>query len=124
MTNNPTDEQYHAKWKSIVNVMKSSNLNLSKIAPAGSRARRQHRPDSDYDVIFSIAGNPTREEFYPQLIEVLQSNFPYDNVYPGSNYNVVHLDFRRGGKFELVLLSESDFDRQYKSIKDFKRKRL
>jgi len=118
------DSYYQARWKRIVNVMKTSNLGLSRIAPAGSRSKRQHRPDSDYDVIFTVSGNPSREEFYPDLIEVLQSNFDNADVYPGSNYHVVHVDFHRGGKFDLVLLTESNFDRQYKSIKDFKRKNL
>ena len=118
------DSYYQARWRRIVNVMKTSNLGLSRIAPAGSRAKRQHRPNSDYDVIFAVADNPSREEFYPDLIEVLQNHFDNVYVYPGSNYNVVHIDFHRGGKFELVLLTESNFDKQYKSIKDFKRKHL
>ena len=118
------DSYYQARWKRIVNVMKTSNLGLSRIAPAGSRAKRQHRPDSDYDVIFAVSDNPSREDFYPDLIEVLQSNFDNAEVYPGSNYNVVHVDFHRGGNIDLVLLTESNFDRQYKSIKDFKRSHL
>ncbi len=118
------DSYYHARWKRIVNVMKSSNLGLSRIAPAGSRAKRQNRPDSDYDVIFAVSGNPSREGFYPELIGVLQNNFDNAEVYPGSNNNVVHLNFYRGGNFDLALLTESDFDRHYKSIKDFKKKNL
>ena len=118
------DSYYHARWKRIVSVIKSAKLGLSRIAPAGSRSKRQHRPDSDYDVIFALSGNPSREDFYPVLIEVLLNNFPQNDVYPGSNNNVVHLDFRRGGKFDLALLTESIFDRQYKSIKDFKKKNL
>ncbi|GAH59073.1 unnamed protein product [marine sediment metagenome] len=55
---------------------------------------------------------------------VLQSNFDNADIYLGSNYNVVHVDFHRGGNFDLVLLTESNFDRQYKSIKNFKRKHL
>jgi len=65
------DSYYQARWRRIVNVMKTSNLGLSRIAPAGSRAKRRHRPDSDYDVIFAVAGNPSREEFYPDQIGVL-----------------------------------------------------
>lgn len=118
------DNYYHARWVRIVNVMKASNLGLSRIAPAGSRAKKQHRPDSDYDVIFAVSGNPSRGEFYPILIAVLESNFDNADVYPGSNNNVVHVDFHRGGNFDLVLLTESDFDREYKSIKDFKKTNL
>ncbi len=123
MTN--SDENfYHSKWKSIVNVMKSSNLKISKIAQAGSRAKKKHRPDSDMDVIFAVAGNPSKNNFYPNLMTVLKNNFPNEKIYPGSNYNVVHLDFRQGGKFDLVLLTEADFDNEYKNILDYKRKNL
>ncbi len=52
------DSYYHARWKRIVNVIKSAKLGLSRIAPAGSRSKRQHRPDSDYDVIFALSGIP------------------------------------------------------------------
>ena len=72
-----SDSYYKARWKRIINVMKTSNLGLSRIAPAGSRSKRQHRPDSDYDVIFAVSGNPSREEFYPDLIEVLHSKTKY-----------------------------------------------
>lgn len=117
----PDENYYHSKWKSIVNVMKSSNLKISKIAQSGSRAKKKHRPDSDMDVIFAVAGNPSQKNFYPELISVLKNNFPYEKVFPGSNYNVVHLDFKQGGKFDLVLLTEVEFDKEYKSILDYKR---
>jgi len=123
MTN--SDENfYHSKWKSIVNAMKSSNLKISKIAQAGSRAKKKHRPDSDMDVIFAVAGNPSKNNFYPNLMTVLKNNFPNEKIYSGSNYNVVHLDFRQGGKFDLVLLTEADFDNEYKNILDYKIKNL
>lgn len=117
----PDENYYHSKWKSIVNVMKSSNLKISKIAQSGSRAKKKHRPDSDMDVIFAVAGNPSQKNFYPRLISVLKNNFPNEKVFPGSNYNVVHLDFKQGGKFDLVLLTEAEFDKEYKSILDYKR---
>lgn len=120
----PDENLYHSKWKSIVNVMKSSNLKISKIAQAGSRAKKKHRPDSDMDVIFAVAGNPSQKNFYPDLMAVLKSNFPYEKVFPGSNYNVIHLDFKQGGKFDLVLLVETEFDKEYKSILDYKKKNL
>ncbi|MHA1385379.1 MAG: nucleotidyltransferase domain-containing protein [Candidatus Helarchaeota archaeon] len=119
-----SDNYYHSKWKSIVNVMARSNLKISRIAQAGSRAKKTHRLDSDLDIIFSVSENPDRINFYPKLIEVLKNNFSHEKVYPGSNYNVVHLDFRNGGKFDIVLLSENEFDKEYKSILDYKRKNL
>ncbi|MFX1329125.1 MAG: hypothetical protein ACFE91_13440 [Promethearchaeota archaeon] len=118
----PDENLYHSKWTSIVNVMKSSGLRISKIAQAGSRAKKRYRPDSDMDVIFAVAGNPSKDNFYPNLITVLKNNFPYEKEYPESNYNIVHLDFRQGGKFELILLTEFDFDKEYKNILDYKKK--
>jgi len=120
----PDENFYHSKWVSIVNVMKSSNLKISKIAQAGSRAKKKYRPDSDMDVIFAVAGNPSQKNFYPNLMIVLKSNFPLEKIFPGSDYNVVHLDFKIGGKFDLVLLSETEFDQEYKSILDYKKKNL
>jgi len=121
MAQKHNDEYYHARWKSIVNVMQNNNLSLSRIAPSGSRAKKQHRLDSDFDVIFAISKNPTRQNFYPKLIEVLKANFKNDNIYPGKNNNVVHLDFQSGAKFDIVLLIDNEFDKEYDSIKDFKR---
>jgi len=121
---NNVDANYHQKWKSIVNVMTHSNLKISRIAQAGSRAIRTHRRDSDMDVIFSVANNPSLEMFYPKLISIMQSNFRKENVYPGSNYNVIHLDFLSGAKFDLVLLNEQDFDEQHKDDVDYRRDNL
>ena len=120
----PNMAYYHAKWKKIVHVMTSPNLGISRIAQAGSRPKQRHRPDSDMDVIFAVTGNPSTRAFYPKLMKVLKANFPLGNTYPGGSYNVVHLNFQSGGKFELVLLPETKFDREHKSILDYKRTHL
>lgn len=100
---------------------KKINNNLSH---SGSRARQQYTPRSDLDVIFSVSGDPSRESFYPRLIRVLQDNFPNDNVSPGTNYNVVHLYFRSGGRFDLVLLGSSEFDREHGDNVEYRRMNL
>ncbi|MFW9915983.1 MAG: hypothetical protein ACFFGZ_10285 [Candidatus Thorarchaeota archaeon] len=120
----PSDQQYRAKWKKVVNVLKSSNLGLSRVAQAGSRAIQKQRYDSDMDVIFSITGNPSKEQFYPKLIRVLEANFRDDKVYPGDEHNIVHLDFQSGEKFELVLKTERKFDQEHKDDKDYRRENL
>ncbi len=120
----PNEEFYKSKWKSIVNVLKSSNLKVSRIAQVGSRARRQHRPDSDMDIIFAASSNPTKASFYPDLIRILEANFRNDSVYPGSNYNVIHLDFSAGGNFDLVLLTEQEFDLEHRDILNYRRNNL
>ncbi|MFW9972930.1 MAG: hypothetical protein ACFFDF_22280 [Candidatus Odinarchaeota archaeon] len=124
MAQKHNDQYYHARWRRVVNVMLNSNLNISRIAPAGSRARKEHNLESDFDVIFAVSQDPERVEFYPRLIDVLEANFRYDDVYLGENGNVVHLDFRSGGLFDLVLLTEREFDLEYNSIKNFRKRNL
>ena len=118
------EDRYHSKWNSIVNVMKSSNLKISRIAQAGSRARRDHKPNSDMDVIFAVARNPNKREFYPKLMKVLSDNFPESNVFPGSHYNVVHINFKKGSIFDLVLLTEGAFDKEHGADVAYRRDNL
>jgi predicted nucleotidyltransferase len=119
-----SDEHYKKKLKSITNVLQNSKIGLAKISPAGSRAKQEHRPDSDQDAIFSISGNPNRKEFYPKLKKILDSNFPNDNIYLGRDKNIVHLDFKSGAKFELVLLADKEFNKEHQSLKIYRRKNL
>ena len=120
----PTDEAYFSKWKKIVNVMQHSNLGLARIAPHGSRARHLHRPDSDMDVIFVISGNPSRSNFYPELVRIISANFREDAVYEGTDYNIIHLDFHTGPKFDIILLTDVEFDREYEDVLNFRRNNL
>ena len=84
--------------------MKSQYLNVAKIAKAGSRSRQQHTSNSDLDVIFSVSGNPSKQNFYPKLEKVLKNNFPNDRVKLSSDKKVVHLYPSKGGKLDIVLL--------------------
>ena len=118
------DEHYKKKRISITNVLKNSKIGLAMITPAGSRAKQTQRPDSDQDVIFAISGNPDRKSFYPKLTTLLKTNFPKDKVYPGKNNNIVHLDFKSGAKFELVLQTNKEFNKEHKSLKLYRRKNL
>jgi len=118
------DEHYKKKMNSITNVLKNSKIGLAKISPAGSRAKKEHRPDSDQDMIFAVSGNPSRKDFYPKLTKFLKTNFPNDEIYPGGNNNIVHLDFTSGAKFELVLQTNKEFDKENKSLKIYRRRNL
>ena len=119
-----SEDRYQRLWKSIVNVLKNSGLSISRIAKAGSRARQQHRPDSDMDVIFAVARDPMKRFFYPQLIPILRANFPEERVYAGTTYNVIHMDLRKGGNIDLVLLSEYEFDQQHGKDVEYRRSYL
>ncbi|MBD3212460.1 MAG: hypothetical protein GF311_07615 [Candidatus Lokiarchaeota archaeon] len=120
----PSEDRYHRLWTSIYNVLTHQRLEVSRVAKAGSRARIQYRPDSDMDVIFAVSGDPSKSNFYPKLIRVMNANFPNETVYPGRSYNVVHIDFARGGKFDLVLLSEREFDIQHGNDVEYRRNNL
>ena len=120
----PTDDYYKSKWKNIVNVMKSQNLNVAKIAKAGSRARQQYTSNSDLDVIFSVSGNPNKQNFYPRLEKVLKDNFPNDQVSLGSDKNVVHLYPSKGGKLDIVLLDSNEFDKEHGDNVEYRRENL
>jgi len=121
------DKYYKEKFKSIVNVLKanSAKLKVSGIAIAGSRARKQQQPDSDEDIIISVATDPNKEEFYPKLMQVLEDNFQNWKVYPGDDYNVVHMkDPKMDGAFDLALRSEEEFDKQHGNDVEFRKKHL
>lgn len=45
-------------------------------------------------------------------------------IYPGSNYNVVHLETKQGGIFDFVLLPEYDFEDQHGNDVDWRRENL
>lgn len=121
------DKYYKKKFNSIVNVLKnhSTKLKVSGIAIAGSRARQQQSVGSDEDIIISAAKDPSKEDFYPKLIEVLEDNFQLWEVYPGSNYNVIHMkDPKTDGIFDLVLRTEREFDKQHSNDVKFRKKYL
>jgi len=119
-----SNERHHKVWKSIVNVLQNSGLKVSRIAKAGTRADQAHRYESDMDVIFAVVGNPDKRSFYPQLITALNSNFPLERVYESSKYNIICMDFNKGINFDLVLLTEYEFDRQHGKDLDYRRNYL
>ncbi len=120
----PNEDYYKSKWKSIVNVMKSQNLNVAKIAKAGSRARQQHTSDSDLDLIFSVSGNPSKQSYYPELEKVLRDNFPNDKVNLGTDKNVIHLYPSKGGKLDIVLLDSNEFNKEHGDNVEYRRENL
>ena len=125
------DEYYQSKWISIVNILHKSDLNVSAIAKAGSRAKLDHNCESDLDVIFCVNADPSRNVLYPELMKLLGFKFPAKHnhkVYPGENYNVVHLETVKGGVFDFesptslynILINFAFWSSsQYPKIKDY-----
>ena len=103
MAQKHNDEYYHARWKRIVNVMQNNNLSLSRIAPAGSRAKKQHRLDSDFDLVFAVSKNPIRQNFYPKLLEVLKANFKNDDIYGKKGWEYTYGIFKTIAKAPLPI---------------------
>jgi len=102
------DQRYASKWRSIGNFLKNnSGFPISGVARGGSRRRGNYRTDSDLDIIFAIAGNPRKNQVYPQLVEKLKKGM---NVQAkiGTSYNVIKI-FKDNLKMDLVLLTESEF---------------
>lgn len=118
----PTDDTYKKKRKSIENVLKNQGMSISGVTKAGSRARQEHRPDSDQDMIYAISGDPPKEEIHETLISILKTNFPNSTVKAGSSNKVLKMNFSSGEKFDIVLRSKEEFDKQQKKDKDYRRK--
>jgi len=119
------DNSIQNKWRKLVAIMEKCVWPpITKIAKAGSRSRQEHKPTSDLDIIFAVTGNPPRSVFYPELMKVLKANYPHEDVHPGTSYHVVKLIFRDGGKFDLVLLTEIEFDNQHSKDVEYRRTNL
>lgn len=113
----PRESLYKKRILSIGNIIRNhaKKLNISGIAITGSRARHKHTIHSDEDIIISAINDPSKQEFYPKLMKVLRKTFPDWRVYSGKSYNVIHLDDPiKGGDFELVLLTEAQFNDHHK----------
>ena len=55
----------------------------------------------------------------------MEDNFQHWEIYPGENYNVVHMDdLKTGGEFDLVLRTEAEFDKQHGNDVKYRRRNL
>jgi len=110
------EEGYASFWRSLKNfLLHNSGFKVSGVARSGSRREGTHRDKSDLDVIFAIAGDPSKRDVYPALVERLKSSFNV-NADIGSSYNVIKI-WKTQISSDLVLRSESDFRAQVRSQK-------
>jgi len=111
------DQQYKSKWDSILNfLINNSGYPISGVARAGSRRQGDWNINSDLDIRFAIARDPPREEVYPKLKSLIKTNFKDSSVRIGSSYNVINIEIGELS-FDLVLLSQSKFEKQVKTDK-------
>ena len=102
------DQQYASFWRRIGNFLKNnSGLPVSGVARAGSRRRGDYNVDSDLDIIFSITGDPRKDQVYPELVKKLKDGLNVDAKI-GSSYNVINIQ-KNNLEIDLVLLTEAEF---------------
>ena len=111
------DQEYASLWRSVVNFLKkNTGFSISGIARAGSRRKGTYRAESDLDIIFAIANDPSKTEIYPELVEKLRKGFPDASITIGSSYNVVKFK-KESLEMDLVLRTASQFQKQ---VQDYK----
>jgi predicted nucleotidyltransferase len=105
------EQQYSSLRKGLGNFLReNTGLRVSGVALMGSRRRGDHNADSDMDVIFTVAGDPSKDQVYPGLIDKLTRGM---NVQArlGSSHNVIKI--QKGDlKVDLVLRTEEEYREQ------------
>jgi len=105
-------EQQYSKLASSLNnfLRNSTGYDIHGVARQGSRKERTHRDESDLDIIFALAGNPRKDEIYPNLEDLIPKVLKIQADI-GEDYNVINL-LKGDLEVDLVLLTIADFERQ------------
>ena len=108
---------YNELGNKIYNVMVSKYTNITGFTKAGSREKGNFKRKSDLDIRFCMSGDPKRIIFYPKLEEYLSETLPDFNgenlrYEIGEEGNVIHVYPANGGKVDIALLTESEYNRQ------------
>ena len=110
------EQQASSFAKKIDNFLhKNTNLKIHGVAGQGSRKDGKHRDDSDLDIIFSIAEDPSRDEIYPDLIDKISKTLTVDASL-GKHGNVINIT-KGDLEVDLVLLPMSTFENQIRNNK-------
>jgi len=63
VTRREFEQRYTRFWRTLGNFLRmNSGFRVSGVARADSRRRGTHRDRSDFDVIFAISGDPSKQE--------------------------------------------------------------
>ena len=105
----PRGHKYYSDLSNTVNQHIKNCFPGSIIEKSGSRARDDFERDSDLDMIICIPGNPSRVNFYPELVLCLENKIKYFRnerirVRKGINGNVVNILPQDGGKISYALI--------------------
>ena len=93
----------------------STNHPIHGVARQGSRKEGTHRDDSDLDMVFSIAGDPGRDEIYPDLIKKISKTLNVE-AFSGEDGNVINIT-KGDLEVDLVLLRMDTFENQIRTNK-------
>ena len=119
--NIPNKDFFRSMWETLVNLLLNSNFKLSRIAPSGAKIEPNFPIESNMDLIFSIENDPEENDFYKKLIGILKQNLSeQDKIKFFNKEKIVHIELGIGGKYNLKMLKEEEFDENYKSILDFR----
>ena len=116
-TGREKDQRYSSKWRSLVNFMQhNTGLGVGGVAKAGSRREGTPTEYSDLDIIFYIPGDPSKEDTYSKLIELIPTSFEGATAEFGEERNVINMTLD-DLEFDIVLLTENKFKSQVASYK-------
>jgi len=113
-------EMYHSKWISIIHFLYSSTgYSISKVGQGGSIPKQTATRQSDLDIIFSCSDQYVRAVRLKHLYEKSIENFSKAaKVKKGDR--ATHIDFFKGQKIDLVLVTNKKFKHEQNQLKDFK----
>lgn len=108
------EQQASSFAKKIDNFLHSNtNLKIHGVARQGSRKEGTHQDDSDLDMVFSISGDPSRDEIYPDLIDKISEILNVEASL-GEHDNVINIT-KGDLEVDLVFLPMDTFENQVRN---------
>ena len=117
VTSQEKQQQHKKKWKSIQDFLRyNTGYKIHGVARAGSTVEGGWTLESDLDIRFAIANDPSKTKIYPNLRTKLREGFPDASVEIGKSYNVINMEIGEL-EFDIVLLTVKEFDTQVREEK-------
>lgn len=113
-------ELNESKWHKINHFLRNSTgYSIAKVAKAGSKAKHTDTLKSDLDVIFCTPKDYDYSTVLTKLEKTAVSNFP-EAAEVKKGDNAIHINFNKPRiNIDLVYLHNSEFDKEYKEMKEF-----